>query len=106
MPLLRVILVLLRSRLALIFAFVSKLWLVLTAIRAVRWGVKAAVMAAFVLWLPLPVWLEALPGRIASLPSGMVWLLGLMRFKEGLAIVIGCLVFRFLARTVIESMRD
>lgn len=106
MPWLRVLVSLLRARFLVLFAFLGKLYLALAAYRSFRWMMKASVLTAFILWLPLPGWLVALPGRIAAMPAGMAFLLKLVEFRAGLGIVVGALIIRFISRLVLESMKD
>lgn len=86
------------SRLALLFGFLANAWLVMAASNAFMWMVRAAVIVAVVLWLPLPDWLSSLPGLLSSMPAGVVWALSVCKFKEGLAIIMGAYALRMVIR--------
>lgn len=86
------------SRIALLFGFLANAWLVMAASNAFVWVARGAVIVAVLIWLPLPAWLTALPSLLASMPSGVVWALGVCKFKEGLAIILGAYVLRMVVR--------
>ena len=48
--------------------------------------------------IPVPVWMQNV--STVSLPSGLVYLLDMVNFAEGLAIVVSAYTFRFLLRRV------
>lgn len=106
MPFIRLIFGFLKSRWTWFAGVVAAAGTKLTALRALSWIAKAAALAALILLIPLPTWLTELPGRLSALPSGLVWLLGLVEAKKGIAIVIGAMVTRFTFRMMIEAMRS
>lgn len=86
------------ARVALLFGFLANAWLVMASSQAVVWLVRAAVIVAIILWLPLPSWLTGLPSLLSSMPSGVTWLLDVCEFKTGLGIVLGAYVLRIILR--------
>jgi hypothetical protein len=98
MPLLAVIIGFLASAWAAFVAWLGTLWLTLLAGNAISWVLRAVIIAAVVVALPLPEWLTTLPARLATIPAGVVYMLDVCRFKEGLGIVLSAWVLRILVR--------
>lgn len=74
----------------------------LVASAAARAAAVGAAVTAFMIWLPMPAWLTAIPGLAASIPSGVVYMMGYARIKEGIAIILGAMVIKFLARLALK----
>jgi hypothetical protein len=106
MPLLRLLLVFFRSRWALLFGWIASAVGRLAALRAGRWFFMAGVIGALAVFMPLPLWLEQLPTRLAGVPPGLVWFLGLIEFKFGLGVVMTAYVGRFAWRLMLEVVRS
>lgn len=102
--LLMLILNFLTSRFLLVVAFLTKLWAVLVSSAAATWIVRGAVLATLVSFMPVPDWLESLPGWIGAIPAGVVWGLGVIELRTGLAIVTSCWLFRFFVRACMKAL--
>lgn len=74
----------------------------LVASAAARAVAVSAAIVAFVLWMPMPSWVLAVPGLASNIPPSVVFLMGYARVKEGLAIVLGAMVIRFVARLALK----
>lgn len=82
-------------------ASATSLFVASAAARAL--AVSAAILA-FVLWLPMPTWVSNLPVLVAGIPEGVVFLMSYARLKEGVAIVLGAMALRFVARLVLKAI--
>lgn len=74
----------------------------LVASAAARAVAVSAAIVALILWLPMPSWLQSLPSLAASIPPGVVYAMGYARVKEGVTIILGAMVIRFLARLALR----
>lgn len=104
MPLLRLLWGLLSRLLPGLFTAVGSATAFVSASAAVKASVTAAAIAAFVLWLPMPVWVASIPSLVAAIPDPVVYVLGYARAAEGMSIVLGALVIRFVARLVLRAL--
>lgn len=90
------------ARFVLVAAFMANFWAILVSSTAATWLVRGVVIAAVVLWMPVPEWLSGLPGWIAAIPAEVVWGLGFIELKQGFIIVMGCWLFRFFVRACLK----
>lgn len=92
------------SRFLVVAAFLANLWAVLVSSAAATWIVRGAVVATLVAFMPVPEWLGNLPGWLAAIPGGVVWGLGVIELKAGLAMVTGAWLFRFFVRACLKAL--
>lgn len=76
----------------------------LVASSAARALAVSAAIFAFVAWLPMPGWLDAIPSLVSSIPASVVYVMGYARVGEGVTIVLGALVVRFAARLALQVL--
>lgn len=74
----------------------------LVASAAARAVAVSAAVVAFVMWLPMPGWLQSLPSLASSIPGGVLYVMAYARVKEGVTIILGAMVVRFLARLALK----
>jgi hypothetical protein len=82
----------------------SSLTGLLVASAAARFLAVSAAVTAFVLFVPMPSWLDALPGLVAAIPPSVVYAMRYAHVADGVTIVVGALVIRFVARLVLRAM--
>jgi hypothetical protein len=87
-----------------ILPIASSLTGLLVASAAARFVAVAAAITAFVLWMPMPSWLDAVPGLVGAIPSSVVFAMSYARVGEGVAIVVSALALRFVARLVLKAL--
>lgn len=104
MPLLALIWGLVSRVLPWLLSVASSITTALVASSAARALAIAAAITAFVLWMPMPAFLDALPGLVAGIPDGVVFAMSYARVGEGVAIVLGAMVIRFVARLVLRAI--
>lgn len=85
-------------------AALAQAWSIFMAIRAVQAIAKASAIVALILWLPMPPFITAIPGLVAQIPESVVYVMEYARVKEGVIIVLGALVVRFIARLMLRSL--
>jgi Protein of unknown function (DUF2523) len=76
----------------------------LVASAAARALAVSAALVAFVLWMPMPAWLASIPGYAAQIPVEVVYVMQYARIKEGVTIILGAYVVRFLARLALRAI--
>lgn len=74
----------------------------LVASSAARSLAVGAAVVAFMLWVPMPSWLQSVPSLVSNIPAGVVFAMGYAKVKEGVTIVLGAMVVRFLARLALR----
>lgn len=82
----------------------TKVTAVFTAAKAAHAVLKAAAIAALLLWLPLPGWLTSIPSYVGAIPAEVVYLMEYAKVKEGVAIVVSAMVLRFVARLLLKVL--
>lgn len=74
------------------------------ASRAATTVAVAAAITAFVLWMPMPGWVQQIPALVSQIPPSVVYVMGYARVAEGVTIVVSAYVIRFVARLVLKAM--
>jgi hypothetical protein len=85
-----------------LIGFLSQLfnWLISLVQWAFEWvwqeilGALVTVLSA----IPVPGWLSDAPNVLANIPSGVVFILGILQFQAGVTIMIGAWLLRFLIK--------
>lgn len=72
---------------------------------AARAAAVTAAIVAFVLWIPVPGWVDQIPALIAAVPAEVVYVARYARVGDGLTIVLSAYAIRFAARLVLAGIR-
>lgn len=74
----------------------------------VLWGAKVVlrigIIVALLALIPLPDWVDDLPGRLADLSPSIGYFAGLIQLRFGVAVVFGSLALRFMWREISKSV--
>lgn len=104
MPLLRLLWGLLSRVIPGIGLAVGSATALVSAAAAVKAAATAAAIAAFIAWMPMPSWVMSIPSLVGSIPETVLFAMGYARVAEGVGIVLGALVVRFVARLVLRAI--
>lgn len=71
---------------------------------ALRFPVRLGIIVALLAAMPLPDWIEELPGRIGGLPASWAYFAGLVQLRFGVSVIFGAFIFRFIWREFSKSV--
>lgn len=71
---------------------------------AVRVTFLVPMLLAALALMPIPQWLQDLPGRIESIPGEFWWFAEIFQFRFGVTVILSAYVFRFVLRRVLSAL--